>query len=66
LRQFDLNFDYYYTNQADQKIKKLKLNSSAIQKEFKTKTGITEFFQSEEFSNNPEQALIKVFQFLNN
>jgi hypothetical protein len=66
LRQFDLNFDYYYTNQADQKIKKLKLSSSAIQKEFKTKTGITEFFQSEEFSNNPEQALIKVFQFLNN
>lgn len=65
LRQFDLNFEYYYTDNQQKTAKRLKLNSNTIKKEFKAVKDITAFVEDESFTNNTEFSLIKLFLYLN-
>jgi hypothetical protein len=65
LRQFDLSFEFFYTNVATKTTKKLKLNSYSVKKEFKSQAGIDELINDEAFSNNPEFSLIQLFTVMN-
>ena len=65
LRQFDLNFEYYYTDNQQKTAKRLKLNSNTIKKEFKAVKDITAYVEDESFTNNTEFSLIKLFLYLN-
>ena len=66
LRQFDLLYDFFYTDSETKTIKKLKLNSSSINKEFKSIKDVSSTIDNDELSANPEEALKKVFAYLNN
>lgn len=66
LRQFDLLFDYYYSDNEGKKIKKLKSNVSNIIKEFKSKKDISSVLTSDAFAVNQDEALRKAFEYLNN
>ncbi len=66
LRQFDLLFDFFYTDSETKAIKKIKPNSSSINKEFKNIKDVSSAINNDELSANPEEALRKVFDFLNN
>ncbi len=66
LRQFDLLFDFFYTDSETKTIKKIKPNSSSINKEFKNIKDVSSAINNDELSANPEEALRKVFDFLNN
>jgi hypothetical protein len=65
LRQFDLNYEYYYYNHSTKTLKKLKKNPNAIQKEFKSVKDLTTVLTPEEFTINHEVALKKAFIQLN-
>lgn len=67
LRQFDLLYDYYYTdNEKKEKgTKKLKANVSNIIKEFKDIKDISTVLTNDSFNANQETALQKVFEYLN-
>jgi hypothetical protein len=65
LRQFDLLYDYYYSENEKTGLKKLKTNYSSISKEFKDKKDISSVFTDEEFTANQEAALRKAFEYLN-
>jgi len=66
LRQFDLLYDYYYTdNEKKEKgVKKLKANVSSIIKELKDVKDISGVLTNEEFTINQEDALRKAFEYL--
>jgi hypothetical protein len=66
LRQFDLNYDYYYTDNVKKSIKKLKANASNVIKEFKGSKDLASVATNEAFSANPDAALKKTFDYLNN
>jgi hypothetical protein len=66
LRQFDLNFDYYYSDSAKAGLKKLKVTPGGLKKEFNEIADITTFANDEELGTNPEYALRKIFTVLNN
>ena len=66
LRQFDLLFDYYYTDNDGKTIKKLKSNISNIIKEFKSIKDISSVLTSDAFALNQDGALRKAFEYLNN
>ena len=66
LRQFDLLYDFFYTDSETKTIKKIKLNSSSINKEFKSIKDVSSTIDNDELSANPEEALKKVFAYLNN
>lgn len=66
LRQFDLNYDYYYTDNEMKSIKKLKANASNVIKEFKSNKDLSSVATNEAFSANPDAALKKSFDYLNN
>lgn len=66
LRQFDLLFDFFYTDSESKTIKKLKPNSSSITKEFKTIKDVSGVINTDELNANPEEALQKIFDYLNN
>ena len=66
LRQFDLLFDFFYTDSETKTIKKLKPNSSSITKEFKTIKDVSGVINTDELNANPEEALQKIFDYLNN
>lgn len=65
LRQFDLLYDYYYTDSGKGGPKKLKSNSSSIIKEFKNIKDISPVFTNEAFTMNQEEALRVAFEYLN-
>jgi len=65
LRQFDLLYDYFYSDSAKQGLKRLKPNSSSIIKEFKSIKDISSVFNNDDFTINQEEALRKAFEFLN-
>ena len=66
LRQFDLLFDYFYTDTEGKGVKKLKPNVSSIIKEFKSVKDISSVLTNDAFAVNPDDALKKAFDFLNN
>jgi hypothetical protein len=67
LRQFDLLYDYYYTdNEKKEKgTKKLKANVSNIIKEFKDIKDVSTVLTNDSFNANQETALRKAFEYLN-
>jgi len=65
LRQFDLTYDYYFTDKEKKGIKKLKANYSSVVKEFKDVKDITAAVSSDAFDINKEEALRKAFGYLN-
>jgi hypothetical protein len=66
LRQFDLAFDYYYTDVEKKTIKKIKANASNVIKEFKGIKDLSSVATNDGFSMTPDDAFIKVFEHLNN
>lgn len=65
LREFNLNYDYYYTDSATRESRKLKLNFNFLKKEFKSVKDISSFVTQDDITNNPETALILIFGELN-
>lgn len=65
LRQFDLTYDYYYSDLQKNNFKKLKTNVTSIIKEFKEINDISPVFDNDAFTLNQDNALIKAFEFLN-
>jgi hypothetical protein len=65
LRQFDINYDYYYTDAQKPGLKKLKKNGDGIKKEFKTVRDLSVVAELSDYALNPEEVLQKVFMELN-
>ena len=65
LRQFDLSYEYFYLNAASNELKKIKPNLGFLKKEFKAETDISAIASNDDFSYEPENTLIKIFQVLN-
>lgn len=66
LRQFDLSYEYYYTDSKDKKVKKIKPNAGSVIKEFKDVKDLSSVVNEDAFSANPEDALRKAFNYLDN
>ena len=66
LRQFTLEYNFYYTDNSTIDFKKLKLSKKKIVDEMKSKMDVSIFLDEEELDKNPEIALKKVFNALNN
>jgi len=66
LRQFTLEPNFYYTDNSTKDFKKLKLSKKKIVDEMKSKMDVSIFLDEEELDKNPEIALKKVFNALNN
>lgn len=66
LRQFDLTYEYFYTDSENKGIKKLKKNAASIIKEFKAVKDLSTIMTDEAYSQNPEEALRKAALYLNN
>jgi len=65
LRQYDLLYDYYYSDVAKGGLKKLKSNSSSIIKDLKSIKDISQVFTNEAFTKDQEEALRVAFEYLN-
>ncbi|HMU45771.1 MAG TPA: hypothetical protein PKC72_05335 [Chitinophagaceae bacterium] len=65
LRRFDLGYEYYYFDNSNKKLKKIKPNASDVIKEFKSVKDLSEVIKSEDFSYNPEAGLKKAFGIIN-
>ena len=65
LRQFDLTYEYYYSNSQEKGLNKLKTNANSIIKELKKIKDITPAFSYDDFTLNQDQALTKAFAYLN-
>ena len=65
LRQFDLQVDYYYTNNENNELKRIKPTASAVMKEFKDSKELSQVVNNDEFIANPDDSFIKVFNYLN-
>lgn len=66
LRQFDLQYEYFYTDTENKGVKKLKQNASNVIKEFKNVKDLSSVVNGDAFSANPEDVLRKAFDYLNN
>ena len=64
LRQFDLQYEYYYLDIANNKLKKLKTGSGFLKKEFK-EYPIDSIVNDPDFSYDPEKYLKKLFLTVN-
>ncbi len=64
LRQFDLQYEYYYHDKESKGVKKLKPNAASIIKEFKSARDLSAFLTNEDFTPNPEDGLGKAFKML--
>lgn len=64
LRQFDLEYEYYYTDSTHKGLKKLKPRQSNVLKEFKAVKDLSTVLD-ENFAYNPEAQLIRAFAYLN-
>ena len=65
LREFQLEYEYFYYNKTTGKLKKLKRNPDAIVKEFKDQADLETVLTSESFYANQEEAICNAFQVLN-
>lgn len=65
LREFDLKYDYYYTDTTTKMLKKLKLSNGSIIKEFKKIKDVSSVIGDEQIISNPEAILTKVILYLN-
>lgn len=65
LRQFDLLFDYYYSDNEKKSVKKIKPNGSNVIKEFKGVKDLSVVVNFDDFSSQPDAAFKKVFEYLN-
>ena len=65
LRQFDLEYEYYYTDSEGKGIKKLKPNAASVIKEFKDVKDLSPEITVDDFTANPEAAFCKAFGSLN-
>ncbi|MEO7984171.1 MAG: hypothetical protein ABI688_08820 [Bacteroidota bacterium] len=65
LRQFDLQYEYFYTDSENKEPKKIKPNAASVIKEFKRVTDLSGEIKNEDFTGNPETAFCKVFSSLN-
>lgn len=66
LRVFDMQTEYYYAAPGVKGLKKIKPNLSAFTKEFKEVKDLSGVVSQDEFSINPEIAMMKLINFLNN
>jgi hypothetical protein len=66
LRQFDLVYDYFYTDTESKGIKKIKPNAYSVIKVFQAVKDLTTVVTVDDFSANPEVAFRKAFAYLNN
>jgi hypothetical protein len=66
LRQFTLEFNFYYTDNNTKDFKKLKLSKKKIVDDLKKIMDVSIFLDEEELDKNPGIALKKVFNALNN
>jgi hypothetical protein len=65
LRQFDLEYEYYYTDSEGKGIKKIKPNAASVIKEFKDVKDLSAVVSADAFTANPEDAFRKAFEYLN-
>lgn len=65
LRQFDLQYEYYYTDTQSKGIKKIKPNASSVIKEFKETKDLSGEITNDDFTTNPETAFCKAVSSLN-
>lgn len=65
LRQFDLNYDYYYRDITNGSLKKLKASAKNVKATFNSIMDVSKLADSEEFDTNPEYVLKQIFSFLN-
>lgn len=65
LRQFDLTYEYYYTDSRKKGLKKIKTNASSVIKEFKDYSELSDIVKPDDFDVNREEALRKVFEYIN-
>jgi predicted enzyme related to lactoylglutathione lyase len=65
LRQFDLQYEYYYTDTASKGIKKIKPNAASVIKEFKDVKDLSAVAIVDDFTVDPENAFRKAFEYLN-
>jgi|CXWL01.1.fsa_nt_gi hypothetical protein len=66
LRQFDLECEYYYTDDEKKSIKKVKPNASNVIKEFKSIKDLSDIINNNAFTASPDDAFRKAFEYLNN
>ena len=66
LRVFELNYDYYYTDAQRAGMKKIKKSADQVRKEFKAVKDLSSFAALESFAQNPDEALVALFNLLNN
>ena len=66
LRQFTLEYNFYYSDNTTKEFKKIKLSKKKIVDEFKKIMDVSIFLDEEEMEKNPEIAMKKVFYALNN
>jgi len=66
LREFDLQVEYFYTDTQGKGVKKLKPNAFTVTKEFKDVKELSAVVTADDFSVNPDAALKKAFETLNN
>ncbi|MEQ1676203.1 MAG: hypothetical protein ABL876_05870 [Chitinophagaceae bacterium] len=65
LRQFNLEYVYFYADKESKGLKKLKINASAIIKEFKSVKDLSGIINSDNLTVNQEDELRKIFEALN-
>jgi hypothetical protein len=65
LRQFNLEYDFFYAEAGSKSLKKLKTNTSTIIKEFKAITDLSAVVTNDALNVNKEETLIKAFGILN-
>lgn len=65
LRQYDLLVDYYYAEEGVKGLKKIKLTSSGVTKEFKKIKDVSAIVDEGSFMFNPEAILLNVFESIN-
>ncbi|HEY6502470.1 MAG TPA: hypothetical protein VIZ28_00725 [Chitinophagaceae bacterium] len=65
LRQFNINVDYYYTDSTNKGIKKLKINTKSIAKEFAAIKDVSSVIDADLLTSEREKELVKIFGELN-
>lgn len=66
LRQFNLEYNYYFLKNSTNEFKKIKPSRKKVIEEFSNIVDLSSSIDYEEMNNNPEIALKKVFNILNN
>jgi hypothetical protein len=65
LRQFDLTYEYYYTDTQGKGVKKIKPNVASLEKEFPAIKDIPSAVNADDFTANQDEALRQAFRYLN-